>query len=783
MSTIVNARDVILQAASPRFLGLQLGSNVSVPIAQVPGLSTAIAGTKSVELNGSSQVFQIPKTGSISPTNISITATYHNVTGTPTFVLVSGTMSVTPALTADVFTFTPAQMTSDTVTFRLSLVDTGVTYTDDFTVIKVREGADGIVGFLTNENMTLTTDSAGNVTTYTGASGSFKVFQGSTDVTTACTFAVQANPDSLTTTIIGSGGSAGNFSVSAGFSAGLTLTSITYRATFGSLTIDKVLTLSKARAGTAGSSGTSGSRGSMTFYVAIAGSTFSDSVATSTASTGVGAGGPIYGDVVTQYNNSANFSLSKYWNGSAWVVINAVVDGNLLVKGSVGAQALVVNNGSGNNLWWDASYQDIAQWGAVSAYGGLPLQATVSDGVASQYVMRNAANVQCGLCFANRVPVTIGKQYRISVKARKSSTANGTLYVRVDTGTGPASAFGTGTAISLEAQAVTTSWATYASTWTATTPYVGVMLILNEHSGSPTGYMEAQDIRIEEMMDSALIVTGGVTADRIDTKNLTIKDGSGIVLFGSGTLLDWPNVATANRPRLIEAVSRGFLNSTSPKSAGFYVDGTQIRAAGDWWTIVLLNADLSTYDSYTWGTSSGTPAAASTWLNAYLAAGLNKIVVVYTDDHPTGNISTAIITSLLQCGASNAGLGSSSFLTTFRASYSLIGRLNSPAGSGIEVLSRVTSGYAIASATVQGGGVTGGQKDLSIDASNVSTYIANAALGTAQVGVLTAGNLTVSAISNTVNGSTSSGGRVEITTNRVEVYDASNALRVRLGLL
>lgn len=66
---------------------------------------------------------------------------------------------------------------------------------------------------------------------------------------------------------------------------------------------------------------------------------------------------------------------------------------------------------------------------------------------------------------------------------------------------------------------------------------------------------------------------------------------------------------------------------------------------------------------------------------------------------------------------------------------------------------------------------------------NASTYIANAAIGAAQVGVLTAGNLTVSALSNTINGGATSTGRVEVTANRVDVYDDSNQRRVRIGLL
>jgi hypothetical protein len=66
---------------------------------------------------------------------------------------------------------------------------------------------------------------------------------------------------------------------------------------------------------------------------------------------------------------------------------------------------------------------------------------------------------------------------------------------------------------------------------------------------------------------------------------------------------------------------------------------------------------------------------------------------------------------------------------------------------------------------------------------NVSTYIAAAAIDYSRIGVLQAGNLSVVALSNTINGGVTSTGRVEVTNNRIDVYDDSNVRRVRLGLL
>lgn len=353
MATVVNARDVQLPLANPRLNLVTMASNIQVDQSNVTGLGLIVAGTKQIWLSSTSQIFQVPKAGSTTPASITVTANVRNLTTTPTLTIVagSGTMSVVPALTAGVFTFTPAQLTSDAVTLRLTLVENSVTYSDDLTVVRVREGIDSISGFLTNESHTLPGDSSGSVTNYAGAGGNFKVFQGTTDVTTVCTFALVAggNPDNLTYTLTAAGASAGAFSVTGGYPTAKNVTTLTFRATFGTSTIDKIFTVSKANAGAAGApgaagaTGTAGARGSQTFYVALSGgtNTYSDTLATTTATSN---GGPIMNDVVVQYNNSVSFSQTKFWNGTSWSLVNAVVDGNLLVSGTVGTAALSANS-------------------------------------------------------------------------------------------------------------------------------------------------------------------------------------------------------------------------------------------------------------------------------------------------------------------------------------------------------------------------------------------------------------------------------------------------------
>lgn len=90
--------------------------------------------------------------------------------------------------------------------------------------------------------------------------------------------------------------------------------------------------------GIQGNPGTNGVRGSRSFYVS--GQTvWNSTLATTTASAD---GGPILNDVVTMYGTG--FSQTRFWNGTAWTVITVVIDGSLLVTGSVGTAALSANS-------------------------------------------------------------------------------------------------------------------------------------------------------------------------------------------------------------------------------------------------------------------------------------------------------------------------------------------------------------------------------------------------------------------------------------------------------
>jgi hypothetical protein len=63
-----------------------------------------------------------------------------------------------------------------------------VAASDVVSIFAVQDGSDAVTGFLTNASHTVTANSSGTVSSFSGAGGTFKVFVGGTEVTTSCTF-------------------------------------------------------------------------------------------------------------------------------------------------------------------------------------------------------------------------------------------------------------------------------------------------------------------------------------------------------------------------------------------------------------------------------------------------------------------------------------------------------------------------------------------------------------------------------------------------------------------
>jgi hypothetical protein len=91
--------------------------------------------------------------------------------------------------------------------------------------------------------------------------------------------------------------------------------------------------------GTNGTNGAAGERGSKAFFAS--GSSWSDS----TANSAITAAGltKVLLDQVT-ISDGTSFAETRFWDGSTWATLAAVINGNLLVNGTIGASKIAVAN-------------------------------------------------------------------------------------------------------------------------------------------------------------------------------------------------------------------------------------------------------------------------------------------------------------------------------------------------------------------------------------------------------------------------------------------------------
>jgi predicted phage tail protein len=116
-------------------------------------------------------------------------------------------------------------------------------------------GVNAVNGYLTNETSTLPAASNGTVSSYAAAAGNFKVFSGTTDVTSICTFSTSGANSGLTCTIT----AAGAYSIAGTMNADTAV--FTLSAVYSGATLSKVLNITRAKAGVNGTDGTNGTNG------------------------------------------------------------------------------------------------------------------------------------------------------------------------------------------------------------------------------------------------------------------------------------------------------------------------------------------------------------------------------------------------------------------------------------------------------------------------------------------------------------------------------------------
>jgi hypothetical protein len=124
MATIVNARDVLLQATSPRVLA---------------------TSDRYVMITAATPLFKVDTSGAPTPSSIQMTASAVGIANAAfTWSVVSGAATLTGS--GSTRTLAYVDLATSSATIRASVTDNGNTYTADYTIAKVVDGAAGSTG-------------------------------------------------------------------------------------------------------------------------------------------------------------------------------------------------------------------------------------------------------------------------------------------------------------------------------------------------------------------------------------------------------------------------------------------------------------------------------------------------------------------------------------------------------------------------------------------------------------------------------------------------------------
>lgn len=296
-------------------------------------------------LTTTSQTFTFDGTSTPNPTSQTIyfTANLQNLTGTATFVATrydsSGAVLGTVTLGGSGNTRTLNNLGFGAAAYCIVTASLSG-YSDTTTVVRLQNGATGtngtngvspIVGLLTNEAAVVAASSGGVVYDFSTAGGNFKVYEGTTDVTSLASFSVSSST---------------NVSITINSSGIYTITGLTaldgtaiLQANYGSVAISKVYSISKSIAGATGSAGSAGTAGSATFVVVR--SANNSSAPTDAEVIAVINRTPVAGDIVTvNYNYGNNAVVYRFT--TSWVTQATYLTGSLIVDGTITANKLGV---------------------------------------------------------------------------------------------------------------------------------------------------------------------------------------------------------------------------------------------------------------------------------------------------------------------------------------------------------------------------------------------------------------------------------------------------------
>ena len=698
-----------------------------------------------VRVRADSQVFRVAKSGAATPASVTINADLQNLTGNATFSITGGTLTGT----GNARTLTYANMSADTAV--VTVTHSGLT--DKITIVKVREGSDGTNGLdgltviVSNEAHTVPASSTGAVSSYTNSGTTIQVYEGITALTAAAS-ATANGSFTIGTPVIAPAakitvgprtysGTTATVAVHSAMDAATDSVVITYPITVkrldgSTVTLNRTQTITKSKAGVAGANSVVGilSNESHSVPADNAGVVQSLSGAATT---------------MTVFNGTADDSAN--WTYS------------VVKTGVTCAEATTSRTQTVTNMTADVGYVDFTA--SRSGYANIIKRFTVTKSKAG-----SAGGV--GSQGAMGPTVTINPSRAATFTATDGALDNGQLsIVFTATVTGIASPTYTWSLSGFQTAptASTTASQTVTAAQFGTAKYATVTCTVN-----PGGYKDTYTIvRLEKSTAEAWATVGA------DSSNLRAGPGVNMVFNGdytdglAGTTVGWR--------------SAGNQHVLGWNLANYFVQGegtAYIMQPGTPGAGVVFDANIWNGQSgQHFAVTPGKKYEISAWLNCHRCEG--RMGVLFLDaagaqiQQSTGSAVThqGSITSIADMRQSWATVTAPA--TAVKAVLIVRG-YNTGLSDPYVFFSRIYFGEAGAGQT-EPSLWTPGRGISQITPSNVTTYIANAAIGAAQIGSIEL----VGESAFKVRTNNSAGARMDMDSRRIKIFDASGALRVQLG--
>lgn len=740
-----------------------------------------------------------------------------------------GVLKYTSSTNQSSYTYTPVSPATVSL-FKIELYLAGGTTTllDSQEVPVTVSGSSGITISISNTAFTAPADSSGAVSTYTGSGTTIQVFEGSTALTYRTTLGTNASSFTIGTPTLsvanaitvgarsGDGTTtatvANHSAMSNSVSAVVISYPITYNRANGAQATQTVTqTITKALAGSIGVRGSRQIYDTNAAYTSTydfdgdgaiaAGAASYAARATqlvATVTVGLNPTTPINGDTVT-FTNGTDYVYTITHNGTSWNPPGTIIDGNLLVTGSVTASkinsnGLDIRDGTGNVILSAGSslQSQIApyEFGATrNVFRGEWSESTVYS--VGDIVLESGYGWSCV------------QQHSSSTTIKPPvypSTSNSywTVYaVKGDSGLNAVTAILSNEAHVFPATS-TGAVSSYTGSGTQIRVYEGATELIYDGAGTSNGTWKltstATNITVGTVTDSGSYATVGNhsgvssgTDNSSITYTLTGKTASG----NSFTIVKTQTFSKSKTGATGADGAAGADGAPGPQGPAVLVttdrpatftatDGTLDASQAN----IIFTASVSgiTSPTYTWSFSGlqTNPTASTTSTQTITSAqfGTSKSAIV------TCTVSGTYVdkVTIVRLEKSTAAAGATKNTVYRQTTEPTTGVVNGDIWVDTSVTPnvqkvRVSGSWQVASTvgasfdTTNPGKVTG-----QITAGNASTYIANAAIGAAQIG-----SISLVGTNNFNVKSATTGQRMEMDSRVIKIFDANNVLRVQLG--